>query len=76
MPMYPEIIEVIPPTIKAAVVKPLGMFSSSNSAVKKIRVPNKIRNMSKNRYSCLKKVEAPYTQSKIVMLSNGHLHFE
>ena len=52
--------EVTPPTIKAAVVNPFGISGSSNSAVKNIKIENRIIKINKKRYSCFKNVIAPY----------------
>ncbi len=56
--MYPERMEVSPPIMKAAVV--YGNLEPGGSAVNTNKMAKAKRNPHKNKYSCLRKVIAPY----------------
>ena len=51
--MNPEIIDVIPPIRKAAVVNPFGISGSSSSAVKKIRIEKRMRKQKRKKNNSL-----------------------
>jgi len=72
MPIYPLIMEVRDPIMKATVVK--GKLTSDGSTVKNNRIENKNTNPNKKVYSYLRKVIAPSSISfdiPIILSSNS-----